>query len=89
MTTRQPTSVDKSTKISVGILGTMLMSAVGGAAYLSSMKTSVDNVVRMVEMNTSTLKEVKNAIQEDSKMVAVLRTEMRALEARVRKLENN
>lgn len=81
------TIVTKESRISLGILGTMIMSAVGCAAYLSSMKTSVDNVVESVRQNTLTLKEVKVAVQEDSKVLAVLRSEFRLLEERVKRLE--
>jgi hypothetical protein len=81
------TTVTKDARISLGILGTMIMSAVGGSAYLSSMKTSVDNVVESVRQNTLTLKEVKVAVQEDSKVLAVLRSEFRLLEERVKRLE--
>jgi len=88
MTDEPPATINTSSKISLGILGSILASAALGGAYLSSVKTSLDNVGDSVRVNTETLKEVKEAIQEDSMTIAVLKSEMRSLENRIRKLES-
>lgn len=82
-------SIDQATKVNLGILGTLLASAVGGAVYLSTLHSSVEHV-------SQTLTEVKQAIDKtnaqlsvDSKALAVLQALTDSLERRLAILEKD
>ncbi len=80
-------TIDQSTKVNLGILGTLLASSIGGAVYLTTLHTSVEHV-------SHTLTEVKAAIERtnaqltmDGKTLLVLDTLVQSLERRVTALE--
>lgn len=80
-------TIDQATKVNIGILGTLLASVVGGTVYLSTLHTSVSHI-------STTLTEVKSAIDRtnqqmaaDGRSLAVLETFVQSIERRVIELE--
>ncbi len=81
------TTIDQTTKVNLGILGTLLVSAVGGAAYLATLRTSVDGM-------NATLKDVKLAIDRnthqitsDGRKMAELKAQIADMQRRITSLE--
>ena len=81
-------SIDKTTKVNLGILGSLVVVAAYGSFYLSSLNTSVQSM-------DASLKEVKRALDRntgqiihDGKALVVLQTQFQGLERRVHALEN-
>jgi Tfp pilus assembly protein PilO len=81
------TTIDQATKVNLGILGTLLVSVIGATIYLSTLQVNVAHI-------SSTLSEVKSAIDRtnlqlsmDGKTLAVLETLVQSIERRVDALE--
>lgn len=95
MTTVKPNTIDQTTKVNLGILGTLLVSAVGGAAFMSSLKTSVDSMAQgLTEVKTAidrNTHQIANDGREQAVMQATLAAQadtIRSLTKRVEVLEN-
>lgn len=76
-------TLNSQTKVTIGFLGSFLAVALGGAAYLASLKTSVDGMV-------ATLLEVREAIDrntqqivKDGRQLSEMRAEVRAIQSRL------
>lgn len=83
------TTIDQATKVNLGILGTMIVSVIGATLYLSTLQVNVAHI-------SSTLGEVKDAINRtnmqlavDGKSLAVLETLVQAIQRRVELLEKD
>lgn len=80
-------TIDKASKVSVGILGSLIVGIVGGTVYLSTLNTNVIHVGQ-------TLQDVRDAVNENTKTLithgqASVRWDERleALSQRVSRLE--
>ncbi len=80
-------TIDKTTKVNLGILGTLIAMTALGAYRLSDLSSQVQTL-------GDNMKEVRRAldrntaqINNDGKSVVILQTQVTALERRVRELE--
>lgn len=83
------TTIDQATKVNLGILGTLLVSVIGATIYLSTLQVNVAHI-------SSTLSEVKSAIDRtnlqmslEGKSLAVLQALVQSIERRVELLEKD
>jgi Tfp pilus assembly protein PilO len=82
-------TIDQATKVNLGILGTLLVSVIGATVYLSTLQVNVAHI-------SSTLSEVKSAIDRtnlqmslEGKSLAVLQALVQSIERRVELLEKD
>jgi len=79
--------IDQTTKVNIGILGTLLVSAVGGAAYLASLKTSVDTMGEALQDVKQAIDRNTHQIANDGRQMAELKAQLEAVKARLASLE--
>lgn len=81
------TTLDRTTKVNLGILGTLLGSAVGGAVYLTTLNSNVVQVSeRMVDVKQAIDRNTAQ-LAHDGRTLAVLESIVKTLVPRVERLE--
>lgn len=80
-------TIDKTTKVNLGILGTLLVSAVGGAAYLTTLNSNVVAVVEGQDELKHAIDRNTEQLMNDGKALAVLDTLVKTIDRRVGELE--
>jgi len=89
MTTPKPVTLDRTTKVNVGILVTLLASTGGGAAYLTTMNTNVLGVTKSLGEVKQAIDRITVQLQHDGKSLAVLQALVQTLDRRVADLEKS
>lgn len=79
--------IDKTTKVNLGILGTLVSMAAVGAFWFSGLKTSFVSVDESLQKVEVALDRNTRQIAEASKSQAVLDSRMRDLERRILEIE--
>lgn len=82
-----PAVLDRTTKVNLGILATLLTSAVGGAAYLTKLNANVEAVVLGQSALTRAIDRNTEQLAHDSRALAVLETLVQTIDRRVGALE--
>ena len=72
-------SIDTTTKVNIGILGTLLVSTIGGTFFFASLQGSV-------EAMSENLRDVKTAIDRNTAQIASDGRELGVLQAHVNSL---
>lgn len=80
-------NIDQATKVNLGILGTLLASAVGGAVYLSTLHSSVEHVSQTLTEVKASIDKTNAQLASDSKALAVLQALVGSVEQRLTALE--
>lgn len=82
-----PNTIDPTTKVNIGILGTLLASAIGGAAYLATLRTSVDGMNKTLQDVKLAIDRNTHQIANDGRHLAELKAQIEGLKARVESIE--
>lgn len=82
-------TIDQATKVNIGILGTLLASAIGGSVYLSTLHSSVEHVSRTLTELKQSIDKTNAQLASDSKALAVLQALVETAERRLSELEKD
>lgn len=88
------TTIDRTSKVTLGILITLLGTFVGGAVYATNLKNSVDTMVEGMSELKAEFKEARIALERNTTQIAIgeatlgmLQVQMESLSSRVTALE--
>lgn len=83
------TTIDKATKVNLGILGTLVVSAVGGGIYLGTLRTEFGEVKASIGRMERSIDKIAAQAQVDGRDLAMVRARLDALELRIQALEKH
>ncbi len=86
--TRPKTIAFNQLVVPIGLLGTLVVMAVGGAMYASDIKHLADTAITEISKVRDELKEMRSDLHRNDNSVALLRAEKAALKGRVDHLEH-
>lgn len=81
-------AIDATTKVNIGILGTLLTSAVGGAFFFASMQGSVDAMSQRLTDVKIAIDRNTAQITSDGRTIGILQARIDSLMQRVNTLES-
>jgi len=81
------TSIDTTTKVNLGILGTLVAMAAAGAFYFGGLKATATSVDQSLKSMRSALDRNTREIQKGNTLDAVFTTSIEELRRRVTELE--
>lgn len=84
----QTTTIDQTSKISLGILGSMLVGIGGGAIYLSTLNANVIHVADSLQEVKEAINRNTETLTRDGKNLAILEALVNRIEMRVSKIED-
>jgi len=87
-TTARPVTIDKATRVNLGILLTLIGASGGGAVYLTNLNANVLAVTQKLDKVEQAIDRTNSIIARDGKVLAVLESTVGSLLRRVEALEN-